>query len=313
MTVTLRFQTTGLVPGDGAPVVMRGPSLTIGRGKGNDMVLPDPDRMVSTTHAVIENHNGNVVVVDLSTNGTFLNYGKIPLGKTPTPLNSGDVLTMGPYELVVEIAKASRQHRRSAGRRSRSAIGDAGRGALAYELLDAAGPGGDFLDDLLGADTPDRAEAVQGRARRSVRPAAAPLGDEDDPFFGPKDPLWEGPAQADHSRRPAMCSVPTAAQRTVIPDDWDDMLDVGPGAGTEAASAESGYQPQPRYASPIPSLRGRARSRSAGAAAGAGTAAPGDDDPFGEDDDAPAARRDAAAAASGRAPSHPGRRRVRRI
>ena len=104
MSVTLRFQSSGAVPGDGRPVVMRGPSLTIGRGAENDMVLPDPDRQISKTHCVIENHNGNLVVVDLSTNGTFLNYGKVPLGRTPTPLNDGDVLILGAYELVVQVS-----------------------------------------------------------------------------------------------------------------------------------------------------------------------------------------------------------------
>ena len=103
MGVRLKFQSSGAVPGNGAPVVMNGPSLTVGRGAGCDLVLPDPDQQLSRNHCVIEDHNGNVVVVDLSANGTFLNYAKIPLGRTPTPLNNGDVLCVGNYELVVEI------------------------------------------------------------------------------------------------------------------------------------------------------------------------------------------------------------------
>jgi type VI secretion system protein len=107
MAVTLRFQSSGAVPGDGHPITMRGVSLTIGRGPENDVVLPDPDRQISKTHCVVENHNGNVVVVDFSTNGTFLNYGKVALGRTATPINDGDVLIMGPYELVVQITSAA--------------------------------------------------------------------------------------------------------------------------------------------------------------------------------------------------------------
>ena len=79
MTVTIRFQSTGTIPGAGHPVTMEGASLTIGRGSENDMVLPDPDRTLSKRHCMIENHNGKVVVIDISTNGTFLNYGKVPL------------------------------------------------------------------------------------------------------------------------------------------------------------------------------------------------------------------------------------------
>ena len=43
MPVTLKFQSTGLVPGDARPLKMRGGSLTVGRGATNDLVLPDPE------------------------------------------------------------------------------------------------------------------------------------------------------------------------------------------------------------------------------------------------------------------------------
>src|SRR6056297_258590 len=105
MPVVLKFQSTGSIPGDGAPVTMQGQSLTIGRGAENDLALPDPDRTLSKRHCVIEDHNGNVVVVDISTNGTFLNYGKLALGGTPTPLNDGDILSLGPYEIKVCIGQ----------------------------------------------------------------------------------------------------------------------------------------------------------------------------------------------------------------
>ena len=96
MAVTLKFQSSGAMPGNAKPVQMQGGSLTVGRGPSNDMVLPDPDKMLlSKSHFVIEDHNGNVVIVDLSTNGTFLNYSKIPLGRRSTPLNNGDVLSVG--------------------------------------------------------------------------------------------------------------------------------------------------------------------------------------------------------------------------
>ncbi len=103
MAVTLKFQSSGAVPGNGRPVSMRGPSLSIGRGPDNDLVLPDPDRMISKTHCVIENQGGSIVVVDTSTNGTFLNYGKQALGRVATPLSDGDVLILGPYELIVQV------------------------------------------------------------------------------------------------------------------------------------------------------------------------------------------------------------------
>ena len=104
MAITLRFQSTGSIPDNGDPIAMTGPSLTLGRGNENDVVLPDPNRELSKRHCAIEDHNGNVIVVDFSTNGTFLNYGKLALGATPTPLNDGDILSVGPYEILVSIS-----------------------------------------------------------------------------------------------------------------------------------------------------------------------------------------------------------------
>ena len=152
MGVTLKFQSSGTVPGNARPVTMQGGSLTVGRGPANDLVLPDPDRTLSKSHFVIEDHNGNVVVVDLSTNGTFLNYSKIPLGRTPTPLNSGDVLGLGPYELVVEISQPGRSDAIAPpAAQDPLSPGRAERAPDPLDLLDDAGPGGEPAADAPGA------------------------------------------------------------------------------------------------------------------------------------------------------------------
>lgn len=143
MAVTLKFQSSGAVPGDGRPVTLRGPSLTIGRGPENDLVLPDPDRMISKTHCVIEDQGGHPVVVDLSTNGTFLNYGKQALGRVPTPLSDGDVLILGPYELVVQVsAEAHWSEPLPPMGEGPVGHGQAGRAPDPYKLIDDAAPGG---------------------------------------------------------------------------------------------------------------------------------------------------------------------------
>ena len=97
MAVRLHFQSTGTVPGNARTVTMVGHSLTVGRGADNDLVLPDPHKIISKHHVVIEDQNGNVVAIDLSTNGTYLNYGKVPLGRVPTPINDGDILSLNPF------------------------------------------------------------------------------------------------------------------------------------------------------------------------------------------------------------------------
>lgn len=235
MGVTLKFQSSGAMPGDAAPVPMRGPSLTVGRGASCDLVLPDPDQMLSRNHCVIEDHNGNVVVVDLSSNGTFLNYSKIPLGRTPTPLNNGDVLCIGNYELVVEIrddlmdlgdmiaapaAQAPISH------------GNAANAPDPLQLLEDSGTGGDFLDDLLG-------EGPKGPAQLNpvdpIDELLPPLGEEEDPFFQKASDgrEGEGASLANHNPTASDGFAAPAAQSGMIPDDWDDEFLSGIGGPEE--------------------------------------------------------------------------------
>ncbi|MEO6301409.1 MAG: FHA domain-containing protein, partial [Paracoccaceae bacterium] len=243
MSVTLRFQSSGAVPGDGRPVVMRGPSLTIGRGEENDLVLPDPDRQISKTHCVIENHNGNVVAVDLSTNGTFLNYGKIALGRTPTPLNDGDVLIMGAYELVVNVGAVSHEPAAPLGE-ERASFGNASRAPDPMSLLDDAAPGGDFLDSLLGGNKPKGPGQFRNK-QDDFGEILPPLG-EDGPLLGPAPDTNTGPAMRDHSSSGSDAFRAPQASRSAIPDDWDDLL-----APTPAPKAAT---PQPTFAPPPPIL-----------------------------------------------------------
>ena len=240
MSVTLRFQSSGAVPGDGRPVTMRGPSLTIGRGAENDLVLPDPDRQISKTHCVIENHNGNLVVVDLSTNGTFLNYGKIALGRTPTPLNDGDVLVLGAYELVVQVTSANAEP--AAPLMEERSYGNAARAPDPMRLLDDAAPGGDFLDGLLGGGKLKGPGQFQGRQEEiDLLP---PLG-EDGPLLGPAPVDRGGPAMRDHSAAGSDAFRAPVASRSVIPDDWEDLL-------APVKPAPAAYAPPPAAAAMIP-------------------------------------------------------------
>lgn len=239
MPVTLKFQSSGTVPGNAEPTRMQGGSLTVGRGPSNDLVLPDPDRLLSKNHCVIEDHNGNIVIVDLSTNGTFLNYSKIPLGKVPTPLNSGDVLALGSYELVVEISAEVPEL-------DHSLMAPSAQGAVSHgnpdqapdplDLLNAPDPGGDFLDDLLGAESgptgPSQLNPVD-----PIDELLPPLGDEDDPFFQALDDGRSGTGASQPMHNPAaQDSIRTqdaGSGANLIPDDWDDLLapdDVAPRA-----------------------------------------------------------------------------------
>ena len=249
MAVTLKFQSSGTVPGNARPVTMQGGSLTVGRGQANDVVLPDPDRQLSKNHFVIEDHNGNVVVVDLSTNGTFLNYSKIPLGRTPTPLNNGDVLSLGSYELVVQIASDVPDFDDLIAPPSAQggiSHGDASRAPEPLDLLDAPGPGGDFLDDLLGPESKPTGPS-QFNPVDPIDDLLPPMGEEEDPFFHKPSDGREGSGASlpSHSAgiHDSFRGQSTGAGQNLIPDDWDDLLE-GTGAPTPPPPPSAPPPPQ---------------------------------------------------------------------
>lgn len=232
MPVTLRFQSTGVVPGNAQPIVMQGGSLTIGRSDENDVVLPDPDRLISKRHCAIEEVGGQVSVIDFSSNGTFLNYGKTPLGPVPSPLNDGDILTMGPYEFLVEVMSPRPLEAIPAPLEDRPVSdGKAEAGMVGLSLLDdpASGGGVDFLDDLLGGCGPGGPSRVQ-RAVLGDDGLLPPLGGDDDLLAPLPDPTQDpgqghGASRSSHSPSVQDHFTPPSRAASAIPDDWDDFLE----------------------------------------------------------------------------------------
>lgn len=263
MPVTLRFQSTGAVPGDGAPIVMRGPSLTIGRGQENDIVLPDPDRLISKNHCAIEDQGGgNVIVIDFSTNGTFLNYGKVPLGRVPTPLNDGDVLSMGPYELVIAITSARADPVRNLAAPVEDEQVSPGRAENAPELMDLLDGTGsrkvDFLDDLMGAAAGPQGPSQVVREDPSDALGLGALPGEVDPVVGkiadPLDDFMGGP-EAQRYRSASVSDAMSFGGRhkSVIPDDWDDdFLNPGKPRGSDPFAGQASIVPAPPPVMPRP-------------------------------------------------------------
>lgn len=231
MSVTLVFQSTGIVPGSLGPVTMQGASLTVGRGEENDLVLPDPDRMISKRHFVIEHRGDAYVVIDLSTNGTFLNYAKAALGNTATPISGGDILSLGGYELAVEMASDTASTDTAADWDIPPPLGEepvshgnAANAPSGGDILDSTGGASDFLDDFLSAPTTTSAP-------NELIPEDPLEGGN--PFSGGHDFIPEDidfgsevsrPTQENHTPGTKDHFSPPAAHSSAIPDDWDDDL-----------------------------------------------------------------------------------------
>ena len=90
-----------IVGGDGAEQVveLRERKLQIGRGRDNDIVLEDPEKGVSRTHAELRFENGRYIVVDLqSQNGTWVNGQRVERAEVPP----GAEITIGDYKLKLQ-------------------------------------------------------------------------------------------------------------------------------------------------------------------------------------------------------------------
>ncbi len=77
---------------------------TIGRGTENYWVLNDPECFLSSQHSQISFENGVYVLTDLSTNGTFLNGSREPMGKgNQVQLQDGDEIELSDYKFRINI------------------------------------------------------------------------------------------------------------------------------------------------------------------------------------------------------------------
>ena len=90
---TLRVETPGVAPRE-FPV--RAPSVRIGRGEENDLVLPDS--RISRAHGLVSARQGGLVYTDLgSTNGSFVNGTRV----REVALGPGDVLRLGDSTVTI--------------------------------------------------------------------------------------------------------------------------------------------------------------------------------------------------------------------
>ncbi len=77
---------------------------TIGRTHENTWTLTDEDSLLSRSHFAISFEDGAYSLVDTSTNGSFLNDAREPLGRgNKAPLQDGDTIRIGGYRIAVAL------------------------------------------------------------------------------------------------------------------------------------------------------------------------------------------------------------------
>ena len=202
-----------------------GTDIAIGRGHESDWVLPDPERVLSKRHCVVEFRGGYWQVRDISTNGTFLNHAAEPVGREMVaPLSDGDRLRLGSYEIEVRIAAAAGIE-----------APVWGQPALGAPVT----PGGGRPTSDPFADPFPPAPAVAGGGALPGIGGTVPGGTLPEDW----DPFADEPPMPDH--QPATSDAflpPPNAPAAKLPEDWDPGLG-GPAAASPPVSPAGGGLP----------------------------------------------------------------------
>ncbi|MFJ2678075.1 type VI secretion system-associated FHA domain protein TagH [Pseudomonas sivasensis] len=93
-----------ITPGQCAEKSMNQGSMAIGRSSDNDWVLPDPERLVSSQHCVIQYKDGRYYLTDNSTNGVELVNAGVRMRRGNSELlQNGELIRIGDYEIQARI------------------------------------------------------------------------------------------------------------------------------------------------------------------------------------------------------------------
>ncbi|MCB1867701.1 MAG: type VI secretion system-associated FHA domain protein TagH [Gammaproteobacteria bacterium] len=218
---------------------------SIGRRDNSDWVLSDPERFISGQHALISFSDNRFYITDTSVNGVFLNDSATPIGNgNLAPLQHGDSLLIGDYQIDVCIRQ---------------------------QASDAIMRPDEFSDPFAGIS-----REIEGSDLGSTFPNAGLVGARTEPpqEFGLESVEPEPPMPGDHepSRQANGNSPPSEAdnvsdlegvfqQAAPIPEDWDQITDIGANDEKQSVVSEPEIFPQiepeppqppkPRQSAPI--------------------------------------------------------------
>ncbi|WP_089041532.1 type VI secretion system-associated FHA domain protein TagH [Pseudomonas fluorescens] len=211
--------------------------MAIGRSSDNDWVLPDPERLVSSQHCVIQYKDGRYYLTDNSTNGVELVKAGIRMRRgNSEPLQDGELIRIGDYEIQARIDF----------------------NVQAIDSQPFAGDSPNSFEALMGAvasqpaPTPMIAPQFQGASAMETLPD---LFDFLSPTAVPPPTVADHvPSEQHDFRPPAPVAVPAPekplVQGSVIPEDWDLFSDA-PAPVVNAAPAPAPILPPPPVVEPV--------------------------------------------------------------
>lgn len=239
-----------LTPGQCSEKRLDRGELTIGRGPECDWVLPDPERLVSSRHCIVQFRDGSYYLTDTSTNGVSLERAGLRLRRGNSELlQDGELVKLGNYEIQVRIeAPAFAAGAAQEGFGSMQGGFHAPASGAAFTDFDAL-----LASSAPVASSPGDPFAGIGASAQAHFQGGSPLDTKPDlfDFLGtPKAPTQ--PAQADHIPAEMHAFTPPVAQQpiqqpvmpaatgeapavaippvTAIPADWDPFADLQPPA-----------------------------------------------------------------------------------
>jgi type VI secretion system protein len=231
-----------LTPGQRAEFELDRGELKIGRNPENDWILPDPERLVSGQHCVIQLRDGTYYLTDTSTNGVQLVNAGVRMHRgNSEPLQDGELLRVGEYDILVQINGAPQIINATPGTSDPFTGFDA--------LMKRQAPG-----EIPGA-APAPASRVQNQAGGSPLDTKPDLFDFLAPATVPPPALADHVPAERHDFRPpepqrASASLASEADAmSAIPADWDPFAELGIGPACAAPPAPQA-QPQPLPATP---------------------------------------------------------------
>jgi type VI secretion system protein len=231
-----------LTPGQRADFELDRGELKIGRNPENDWVLPDPERLVSGQHCLIQLREGIYYLTDTSTNGVQLVNAGVRMHRgNSEALQDGELLRLGEYEILVQVSAPAVSAMSGADAQSNDPFAN-----LALSSRTAAG--------AASAETAPRPATAQLRA------GGSPLDTKPDLFDFLATPAVPAPSQADHvpaerhdfrPPQPAAAPVPAppVSASPAIPADWDPFAEPG---STPAPLCAPASEPAPPPASATP-------------------------------------------------------------